>query len=282
MGVCSLRRCVIGHLQGLRQVKLFAIFREPSAKFVSGLFYFARWEQRKRLLSTHPANLTVDELDFLAMKSLQVRMKAPVQEYTVILGQVEEGSLKWGEVANDVMVAKAVEHLERDVAGAGVLERIDSFTVLVALELGWAPSALPCFDHVNSAPRSKRDGRQFSLRDFRADQRAWIDRYMAAERKVYMAAAALARRQEASHRNHGHYLSEFQDRCWEGANDFGSEGDGELGRIRYSGEVRIRNMRAPKVEIHNTSSGLSSPFRCTKGDGKKILGVKWRLFIKVR
>ncbi len=46
-GACSLRRCVRGFGSGLRAVKIFALFREPKSKFVSGLYYFARWEARK-------------------------------------------------------------------------------------------------------------------------------------------------------------------------------------------------------------------------------------------
>jgi hypothetical protein len=46
----------------------------------------------------------------------QVRMKAPVQEYTVILGQ-READFAWREVADDVTVRRAMRNLERDVSG---------------------------------------------------------------------------------------------------------------------------------------------------------------------
>jgi hypothetical protein len=268
---------VLGYPQGVRDVKLFAIFREPSAKFVSGLYYFARWAQRKRLLSTPPSNFTIDELDFLAMKSLEVRMKAPVHEYTVILGQLNEGSFKWGKIPGAADVSQAIFNLERDVAGAGVLDRIESFTVLVALELGWAPEALPCFDHVNAAPSSlKRDGgaKKFGLRDFRADQRTWIDDFLAAERKVYLAAAALARRQEALHPAHSELLSGYIERCrrtdmvdpQSTGHQKPNAAEGASGDLsENSSQLRISNMKAPKGALRDVSNEFSCAIRRRAG-----------------
>ena len=71
-GSCSLRRCTMGWHEGLRQVRILVLLREPKAKFVSGLYYFARRENRRYLYSTHPANISLSEFDALAHASLEV------------------------------------------------------------------------------------------------------------------------------------------------------------------------------------------------------------------
>jgi len=72
-GGCSLKACTLGWALGQRSVKLLALFREPSAKFVSGIYYFARWQNKQRLFSAPPSNFTLAEFQKLAHASLEVR-----------------------------------------------------------------------------------------------------------------------------------------------------------------------------------------------------------------
>jgi len=71
-GGCSLKACTMGWAIGQRSVKLLALFREPSAKFVSGIYYFARWQNKQRLFSAPPSNFTLAEFQKLAHASLEV------------------------------------------------------------------------------------------------------------------------------------------------------------------------------------------------------------------
>ena len=71
-GVCSLQRCTLGFDRGLREPKLVALFRDPVDRFISGVYYFARWEARAKLFSTPPKNFSLAEFDRLAHLSLQV------------------------------------------------------------------------------------------------------------------------------------------------------------------------------------------------------------------
>jgi hypothetical protein len=173
----------------------------------------------------------------------QVRMKAPVQEYTVILAQ-READFKWGEDADAATVARAARNLERDVAGAGTLERPEAFAVLLALELHWDPQALPCFGTVNRgapvAPGSAGPsaggarsldgaGRRFGWEDLRPDQQQYVAARMRGESEVYAFAGMLARRQETQHREHGPLLRAYSARCAPGG----------------GGQLRITSMKAP-------------------------------------
>mmetsp|Transcript_54513 Transcript_54513/g.124200 ORF Transcript_54513/g.124200 Transcript_54513/m.124200 type:complete len:174 (+) Transcript_54513:244-765(+) len=115
-GVCSLQRCTLGFDRSLREPKLVALFRDPVDRFISGVYYFARWEARAKLFSTPPKNFSLAEFDRLAHLSLQVRMKAPVQEYAVILSR-HARDFKWGQVAPKETVDRAKKNLESDLDG---------------------------------------------------------------------------------------------------------------------------------------------------------------------
>jgi len=260
LGPCSLKRCVRGWSTGLRAVKLFALLREPMAKFVSGLYYFSRWENRKKLFGSHPANFTLAELDELAHASLEVRMKAPVQEYTVILSR-HSTDFKWGTVADAGTVAKATASLQRDVSGVGVVERLGAFAVLLALELSWAPEALPCMDTVNSRSGGgdggggggKSKGGSYGFSDLRPDQQAWVAGRMAAETAVYDFARSLAAVQEAAHGPGAHAgaYEAYERRC-AGSQPGSSSSSSSSGAVRgafASAEVRISNFKGERSKL---------------------------------
>ena len=201
-----------------------AIFRDPAEKFISGLYYFARWQNKKLLETTHPSNLSLAELDRLAYASLQVRMKAPVQEFTVILAR-HRSDFKWGVPADRPTIERATEALERDFDVVGVAERVSRFVVLAALHLQWNPESLPCTGQVNArlarSPDDKVPRRStYRLKDFRTDQRHWIERYMLPEREVYNKALALAMSQEATvHVHFDEIVDAYERRCTEISTD---------------------------------------------------------------
>ena len=71
-GGCALKACCLGWALGHRRVQLLALFREPRAKFVSGVYYFARWRNKQRLFGAPPANFSLAEFQQLAHASLEV------------------------------------------------------------------------------------------------------------------------------------------------------------------------------------------------------------------
>jgi hypothetical protein len=227
-GICSLKRCTIGYTQGIRMVKVFSIFREPNAKFVSGMYFFSRWELRKKLFSTHPANLTMDEFDMIAKAALYVRMKAPVHEYVEILGQSEK-SVQWKEKIDHSIIDKAKANLKRDVDGIGILENFDSFIILLTLELKWNPEHVPCLGKINTGHFSSVETSSatttasksmnsegtitYGFKDLRQDQQNFVSNMMLPEKEVYDYAKELAQLQEKKHDQFEVHKALYQQRC---------------------------------------------------------------------
>ena len=206
-------------------------------------------------------------------------MKAPVQEYAVILSQRVK-DLPWGQVADAATVARAQRNLARDVAGVGVLARPEAFAVLLALELSWDPSSLPCFGvvnrgaavaaasadrghHVNNGAHGRRladgirsnvahavdghskkpEGRRYGWEDLTKEQQALVTERMVAESQVYTFAAALALEQEGRHPHHAPLVAAFLARCDDAS------------------EARITNMRGLYTRKPSGASGAScAPF----------------------
>ena len=250
-GGCSLRNCVRGWSSGVRNTRLLAIFREPTAKFVSGLYFFARRERKRRLESVPPQNLSLPELDDLARASLEVRMKAPVQEYTVVLARHEE-DFKWGTIADAVTVARAMRNLELDLEVVGSADRVAAFLVLAALELGWDSSGLPCAGTVNARRTKKGDmgkgTKSYSYAHFRPDQQKYIADMMTAETQVYQHALATAAAQELKHPMHPTLLASYNKRC-EMTDDEDEDGGNKKRHDYRSSEprqMRISSMKAAR------------------------------------
>lgn len=223
-GVCSFKRCTIGFSEGIRTIKIFTLFREPKTKFVSGMYFFARWENRKKLFSQHPANLTLGEFDDIAKSALQIRMKAPVQEYTEIFGKTPEKNLKWKEIANKEIIEKAKINIKRDIDGIGILEDIDNFVILLSLELGWEPRELPCMGRVNKGHFSHNEDKTmmtYGYKDLRKDQQEFVSHLMVAEIEIYEYAIQLATEQEMKYgrSTFKSYLKQYQNKCEEADDD---------------------------------------------------------------
>ena len=260
----------MGWAEGVRSARILAIFREPRDKFVSGLYFFARREAKRRLESAHPANISLPELDGLAHASLQVRMKAPAQEFAVIMAR-RERDFPWGVVADAATVEAAKRNLERDVDVVGTAARVEAFLALSALTLRWDIDAVPCVGTVNARrgtkaatttttsttstmgtnSRSGKIGRTYGFRDFTAEQQAYIAGLMAAETQVYDHAVLVASRQAAAlgEAAHAAALSDLHRRC-----AVTDDGGGEGGEKKEA-PLRISSMKKATTKRRRPQTG---------------------------
>ena len=184
-------RCLPGALA--RWPKLLAVFREPVARFVSGVMYYARRRERAALRRVPPAQLTRDHFEaWLAPRyAISRGYDFDGYEYTAVMsGMLGPSASTSRRLAERTRAAR--RNLERWVDAVGVTENMDAFVVLMALTLGWPPRAFGCYSLRNVGPRaptqranqSERAERRVSASDLNPRVRSWVRERLSNEIEV--------------------------------------------------------------------------------------------------
>ena len=175
-------RCLPG--ARARWPKLLAIFREPVARFVSGVMYYARGRERAALRRRPPAQLTRDHFEgwLKPRYSISRGYDFDSYEYTLVMSGMlaPHFSGTSRRLAERTRVAR--RNLERWVDAVGVTEAMDAFVVLMAFTLGWPPHAFGCYSLRNVGPpaptrhanQSVRAERRVAASELNPRVRSWL------------------------------------------------------------------------------------------------------------
>lgn len=189
------------------RVRLFTVVRKPTDKFLSAAYFWKRHVPealQAKLEADRPDQLETQDIDELAtaifkLGSDRFAAPGPLLQYSYVFGRI---SSKERDRPTEHDRQVACERIQSEFT-VGVTEKMESFIVLVSLEMGWSLEEM-CYypSHVNKK-------RPLTAR-FRPEVLAHIEDKLAPDQMLYDCAARAHDTQSRAHKNFTASLELFQ------------------------------------------------------------------------